>query len=679
MHAFITAKETTASNNRFVRFYPAAELDAQIPVDKMFIDCGGESKILSDAFEKQEKDMPKSEPAKSPVTLVGETQLLAWEHCPPRLGRVGAKLLTPTMHLHSEDEPLILQLTALKAKKPSKKHFRIAVTNAYGTNLGDATLGATAMRYVAKTLQEYLGSFSLDMFIGAVANPANVDIVSHEPYVANVFFQGCTLQEFTKYDAYFDFTNLLNLPKFTELPAVDFYIWWMGLNHEIVAAEHKRNRMSIRWDAWQSVAAVLRDVVGKKRILFNPKASVPLRSCPPEIAKKLAKRMLEADSDLQLIVDQPMELKHKRLIDLSSQINSPFKFMALVAQLDGVITVDSFAPHLADACSTPCIQLCTSLPKEFYPYYPHSYVMEIPGARNLPAWMKCKIESAEEWVEMKSGYDAAWESLDVKHVLSELKAKIEAKNAGVVSVRPHLINKNHQLPCVVREKGLQRLKYDSASDMWLFAKQRLIELSSTLAKPGMTFVMTTPGWSDYPVALAQKLGGYGQLHVYEPRTQRRTLMANDVMHHEPNMTVHWHTTIPVPNTQLIRINQTDVYSESTPVEWGNVRDQVEVPASTIDQLGLTACHAMTFMPPMPAKMVLDGALATLRKYRPALIFAFIGKKDAHAVVELLKDDKYQFWAESAVFKGDFENLIMLGFPNEQKLNLNGFVQIRLER
>ena len=33
-----------------------------------------------------------------------------------------------------------------------------------------------------------------------------------------------TLQEFTRYDAYFDFTNLINLPRFTEMVTVDWYL-----------------------------------------------------------------------------------------------------------------------------------------------------------------------------------------------------------------------------------------------------------------------------------------------------------------------------------------------------------------------------------------------------------------------------------------------------------------------
>ena len=73
----------------------------------MFVDCGGESKVLQDAFAKLEQDKPESERTASPVSLVDEPQILAWEHCPPRMGRYGAKLLTEQLHLHEEPAPLI--------------------------------------------------------------------------------------------------------------------------------------------------------------------------------------------------------------------------------------------------------------------------------------------------------------------------------------------------------------------------------------------------------------------------------------------------------------------------------------------------------------------------------------------------------------------------------------------
>lgn len=677
MHVFVTAKETTASSNKFVRAYPAGELNGETPVDKMFVDCGGESKVLQDAFAKLEQDKPEAERAPSPVSLVGEPQLIAWEPCPPRMGRYAAKLLTAQLHLHDESEPLILQLKALKAQKPNKQHFRFAVINAYGTNLGDATLGSTAMRYVAKVIEEYLGSFNADIFVGVQANPANADIVSHEPWVASVFFQSPTLQAFTRYDGYFDFTNLINLPRIMEMPTVDWYLWWCGLNPDIISPEHKRNRMPIRWDAWQQIANLLRNHPAKKRVLFNPKASVPLRSCPPEIAANLVKKLIDADKDCHVVIDQPLTFTHKRLIDLSGKIDSPTKFMALVAQLDGVITVDSFAPQLADACSTPTVHITTTLPPETYPYYPHSQVVEIPNARSLPAWKKFKLATEEEWIEIKADYEKAWSALDMKQIMKLLNEKIQVRQSTPVPVRPKLVDGTHQHVAIIKKQGKHLLKYEQASDIWLRGQLRLTELTSVIAKPGMTFVAMTPGRSDYPLSLIEKLTELGNLHVFEPRSARRQLMSMDVLDRLPNANVIWHQTIPVPNCKQVKINQTDVYSQSNPAEWGNLREQIEIPAVSIDGLSLAACHCMTFMPPMPAKMVLAGAMETIRKYRPSLIFSYINKVDAQSVVSLLKDDKYQFWAESAKFQGDFENMIMLGFPNEQKLNLSGFTRVQL--
>lgn len=679
MHAFIVSEAVTVNTGKFIRHYPAAKPAAETPIDSMFIDCGGESKLLKDFLEKQhteeaEEDAPKS----PPVNLIGEPQLLAWVLCPPRLGRLSAKLIHESLQLYEEAEPLLLQLAVLKARCPHKKHFRFALVNGYGTNLGDATLGATAMRMVASVMTEQLGSFSCDVFVGVQSGLANADIVGYEPWVAQVFFESPSLQTFSRYDGYFDFTNLINLPKFTDLPTVDWYLWWCGLDAKRFAIEQKRNRMTIRWDAWQTISQLLKSVGDGKRVLFNPKASVPLRSCSPEIAARIAKKILDADNKLQLVIDQPLDFTNKRLINFAGKIDSPYKFMALIAQMDGVITVDSFAPQLVDACSVPAVHICTSLPVETYPYYPFSHVCEIPGARDLPAWLKFKLENDEQWIEMKDAYDKAWSKLDVRAILKALDEKIALRQSSPNAVRPFLTSENHQHKIVVERLGMRQLRYENVTAVWVRATQRLIDINRVFLKPGMTAILMTPGQASLPLAMASKLMTLGHLHVFEPRVLRRQLMAADVSSQAVQLDVCWHTNIPVPNCKQVKINDTDAFAQTDPTEWGNLPNQVEIPAASIDSFNLTACHCLVMMPPMPWSLSLQGALETIRKFRPALFFAPITKDAARAVLALLKDDNYQFWAESALEKGDMENMVLLGFDHAQKVNLAGYIRVTMD-
>ncbi len=195
------------------------------------------------------------------------------------------------------------------------------MVNGFGSNLGDNLMGITAFRLVARCLQAHFASFSVDILFGPDSNPANKDTVGYEPWVDQVLFQSVALIDFARYDAYFDVTDLIVLPGYDEMPTVDWYLWWFGLDPDTCAPEDKRNQGYIRWPEWQAVATLLRSTSGK-RVLFNPKASVALRSMPAAVARAFAEGLLALDEEICLVVDQPLDIEHERLLDLPAQINS---------------------------------------------------------------------------------------------------------------------------------------------------------------------------------------------------------------------------------------------------------------------------------------------------------------------------------------------------------------------
>ncbi len=684
MHTFGCKTEVAILNNgKFFRRYPAVTIGESTPLDKLIVDTGGESKLVRDYFNKlneEKKANGETFESTEQVQLVMELQLTPYEHLPARFGRVSAKLLSNDLHIHEELIPLDVQCDILKSKKPKKTHFRFAVVSGFGANLGDCTTGITAMREVAAFLATKFNSFSIDFLFGPGANGTNADIVGFEPWIGQVFFEGPTLQDFARYDAYFDFTGLITLPKFTEMPTIDWYLWWMGLNPALIPAEKKRNRMTIRWDAWDEMSKLLRSIEGEgKLILFNPKSSVPVRSFPPELAVEFAKKLLAADTKLRLVIDQPLDLKHKRLVDLSGKVNSPAKFIALIPQLDGVITVDSFATHMADTCSLPSVSLHSTLPATNTPYYPYLSIVEIPNSQNLPGWNKCKFSNEDEWLAVKDDYIEAWKKLDAKKILKLLDAKIKQRHETRGEVR-RITFTNHSPKFEATRicNGLNYLKYDYPSAFWLRAQQRLAALSNSVLKVGMTAVLVGAGQSDLPVSLANSLGALGMLHIFEPRWQRRTLITNDIVAKSTMQKLHWHDAIPAVGCKKVNINDNDPFGESNPEEWGNSRRQVEVNALTIDSLELPDCHAILLTPPTPWKLVIGSLLDTVKKCRPFLFFAPISKNDAQQVVIALDKLDYQFWAEPALEQGNLDTLIMLGFPSEQKVNTTGFARINLQ-
>ena len=299
MRVFCVPEDVVVSSHRFSRRYSGITTTKDVPLDLLIIDTGGETDLVNKALEEQRKkrlggdgdlvelsDKDTVEGAskkEGEVTLVGETALLPWAGFPTRLGRVSTRFAGKGLYMHEELEPLVAQLHSLISRFPHKQHFRIAAVASFGTNLGDSLIGMTAMRILADTLRQHLPSFVVDMLLCTSGNPANSDIVGHEPWVGDLHPIGPSVSDFARYDAYFDFTGLIGLPRITEMPIVDWFLWWGGLNPAVVSAERKRNIVNISWQAWSQVTLLLNGVTGK-RVLFNPTASVPLRSFPLEKA-----------------------------------------------------------------------------------------------------------------------------------------------------------------------------------------------------------------------------------------------------------------------------------------------------------------------------------------------------------------------------------------------------------
>ncbi len=414
MYAFILKKKITIRTNDFIRTYlPHEDGFKNIELCKTYIHCGSEKELILKYLQKTNESLDN-------LVFINETQLLSWNYTPPRIGRLSAKIYNNNLELYESKNSLIDQLKILKQRSPDKPLFKIAIINPYGANLGDSTMGATAMRYVSKIIKEYLVDFQADMFLGLKHDLAYTQIISNEDFVRNVYHKSPVVEDLAMYDAYFDFTGLMSLPRINELPVVDWFLWWCGIEPDTVPKEEKRNRLIIRESAVNFISNSLNQHISKKLILFNHKASVQLRSCPEDIAIDILKQ----DTDIYLVIAQPLDISHERILDFDKLTDSAQKFIALVAQMDGVITVDTFAQHVSDAYSIPTVSICSSIDPSYYSYYPYAHNIIIPNAKSLPAWKRPKLKNNEEWINIKTQYEEAWKKLDVSNILDLLNEKI---------------------------------------------------------------------------------------------------------------------------------------------------------------------------------------------------------------------------------------------------------------
>lgn len=345
---------------------------------------------------------------------------------PVTLGR-GA-LPRQQVNRHPNANLLVHQLKRFPARG---KPFRLLIINSFGNSLGDNLVGATALRYLLRFLQHNGLPAEFDIMLALTTSPVLPDFFAAIPGVNNIFSGGLTVAELGQYDGVFDFSRLITLPGYDRLPMVDFYLWWMGIPPDAVPPEHKRNQLPTSALETSAIKPLLPNTEGPK-VLFNWKASVPLRSIPVNEAVRIAQQLLEQNPGWTLVLDYTLNFKHPRLLDLDGQINSVGKYMALIAEMDGMIAVDSFGQHVADAASLPTVLLLSSLPPARFPYYPNMRTLPLPGANRLPGWNQVKMED-DKWAAAAASYKNAWQKLDTDEAsasLNRLMCQTEEQTHG---------------------------------------------------------------------------------------------------------------------------------------------------------------------------------------------------------------------------------------------------------
>jgi hypothetical protein len=676
MHCFIAAEDLHITTRRYTRSYKATELTSEMKAEGLIIDVGGESEnVRKTIVGRRDAGSEVSETLPSPITYLNEEAVHRWDAMPPRLGRVSIKLLSDKLQQHNEPDTLKAQLSVLRSRKPNQNHYRLAVVSAFGTNLGDCLIGMSAMRSVTKIIEAYLPSFSIDFLMGTDTNPTNIDIVSHAPWVGFNMVTSPTLLEFAKYDAYFDFTGLLALPKFTEMVINDWYLWWSGLDHETIDPLAKRNILNMRYTDWQAVNQHIGKIAGQK-ILFNAFASVPLRSMPPKRAERLLLKLLDALPDAQFIIDRPMNVEDARVHNLSQHINSPGKFGALCAQMDAVISVDTFALHVADAASVPTIGMFSTLEPAAYCYYPHMSGVVIPDAKHLPAWGKVKI-SNEDWEKWQPQYDKAWGKLRAIDVAKALKPLIEARSSKAPHAGLNFIHSDYTPTLYRRRDGHHELVNDQQDPSWLRAERRIMDVVDTLVNPGTTNVLVTPGRSHLPMKLTQKMRHGGELHIYEPRIERAGLIQVDLLENNYGTVVHNHDTLPIEAERLESPIE-EALNATNPAYWSKNRVRRVLQPSPVDSLNLEKCHNILMLQPADFLQVLTAARMTLERDHPNIVCApFFGVDVLREVAKFLHGLKYQCWADR-IEGGSSDVFMMLAFPEHITVNASGMQRIEIK-
>lgn len=519
------------------------------------------------------------------------------------------------------------QLQALRTAHPGRGHYRLLIINAFGTNLGDNLMGLTAFRQALAVLRQQLPSVSIDVLLGWHSDDRLTRLFRAVDGIEVIRTQGLTFAELMSYQALFDTGGLLSLPGYGQRPMVDWYLWWLGLDPTNVPTTEKRNAVFVAKENRQWVASHLPITTGL-RLLINPKASVALRSMPESYYARLVACLLACWPEAQIILLQPLPIDDPRVLNLAAAITNVDQLGALVAAMDGLIGVDTYTAHLADATSTPAVTLYTSLLPDLYPYYPLEKSLVLPGAEQLPGWGKPKV-SPTAWVAMASAYEAAWQAWDPESIIRCLERAMHHKAANSADCAPRLLPPRPPVPaCPTRrvESGGQTLDLPLRQRQDQFARVlhgAIAELAERSVCAGDTVAMLAAGAGEAALGLARRVGRQGRLVAVEPRRALHQLLCANLARADL-WQVETHLAMPEGEGLACRqIDGLDLVAESSPLSLANSEQPEPVVCWPFDALELTACRLLVVSSPLARLEVLAGTKATLARLHPYVLIGIV--------------------------------------------------------
>ncbi len=204
-----------------------------------------------------------------------------------------------------------------------------------------------------------------------------------------------------------------------------------------------------------------------------------------------------------------------------------------------------------------------------------------------------------------------------------------------------------------------------------------------ILKPGWTAVELGSHMGSHTIVLGQAVGPTGRVVAFEPqRALFNILCANLALNGLTNTIAHCAGAGDTPGK--IHVRPIDYSKEGNfgGVELGGSKGE-EVPVLTVDGLGLDACHFMKIDVEGMELQALQGAAATVAKFRPALYIENDRQAKSADLIGWLLDQNYRiYWHLPRFYRrnnfagradnvfGPLMSLNMLCLPKEASQNID---------
>ena len=336
---------------------------------------------------------------------------------------VQGRLLRP----HSSGEGLLTQILAIKPETADSP-IRFALLNGTGTMLGDTLVGASVLEYVVGHLKERSVHVTVDVFLAWNARPDVTSIWKKTAGVGQVFESSPTVAELLGYDAFWDYSRLLDKTGYGTQHFADFYYNHFGIDSNQVQVTQKLPIVKVFKQSLNDTQKYLGEQLGGQALVWvDPNASTPARSMPEGFFSNLLMELLTL-SEIKVATASPIPEQldaplTEKLIDLSSWTKGNLdRYLSALSLANAIISVDTLALHVAMGCAKPGVALfALSEPTVRLQYSPQITGLLIPDAQKLPYWNRHK--SDENWTKWRRAYELAWDQLDVQLIATIVKQK----------------------------------------------------------------------------------------------------------------------------------------------------------------------------------------------------------------------------------------------------------------
>ena len=297
---------------------------------------------------------------------------------------------------------------------------RIALLGGFGPAYGDNICGITVLKILEEELLKYFKEVTLDIY--HVQSDKFKDF--YKRHGRELYQVPIELEEFCKYDYFYDITSISLIPGYFLRSLVDDFLWMFSIDSGTVGSEKKRNQFILEQERLNSVREHLISLGSqRKKLLLHPESVQKCRHLPDDVCVRLLNEIIDK-TEYDIYTVSEISFQHERFFDLREISKSFDDFACIISLMDKIVTVDTATYHVSDAFNIPTFVILTNVGIGRISNYPFAkgYVVDESFLEELEN-IRLNLEKYEkENTFLETNMPLVWSKVEVTKVIDFLLA-----------------------------------------------------------------------------------------------------------------------------------------------------------------------------------------------------------------------------------------------------------------